>query len=98
MNAIGPRDGRTLKAVRRTLAEAYRHVVALATHPDGPVTNVIYFASDEPLELGWPFEDEAEPLRVELPGGEILTDQWNPMNHWNAAWARWIRERHSERY
>jgi len=41
---------------------------------------------------------EKEDREVERSGGELLTDQWNPINSWNAPWARSIRESHDRRY
>jgi len=98
MNSIGPNDGRSLRSFGRTLREVFAHVAGYATNPRGEITNVIWYASDEPLELGWVFLSSWENSLVDYPGGDVLTDTWNPVNHWNAPWARRIRMTHDERY
>ena len=71
----------------------------LATNPGGPLTNVVFFASDEPLDLSSGFfEEEERAFLVELGEGQVLTDQLNPINFWNAAWAREVRRTRRERY
>lgn len=98
MNAIGPVDGRTLASLQRTLSEVFARVVPLALNPEGPLTNVVFYASDGPLTLSDLMDLDAEQHHVSLPPGFLLTDQWNPINYWNARWAREIRRTHSERY
>lgn len=103
MNSIGPTDGRSLASLHRTLAAAFTHVLGFPTNPDGDVTNMIFYASDEPLTLSWAFEAGVEP--AEFPAGEasdprgiVLTDFRNPVNFWNAPWSWRIRREHEERY
>ena len=91
-------EGRALRSIRRTLAEVFAHVDAFALVPEGPITNVVFYASDAPLALPWTFESELERLRIRLDGGTVLTDQRNPTNHWNAPWARKIRATREKRY
>jgi hypothetical protein len=98
MNSIGPRRGRAFAAIQRTLGEVFSNVEAFALVPDGEITNVFFIASDGPLELPWVFEDEVAPRRMSFPGGTVLTDQLNPVNHWNAPFAREIRRTRRERY
>ena len=98
LNAIGERGGPTLTSLHRTLREVFPHVAAFATNPDGPITNVVFFASPAPLALPDLFAGGYEDREVDDPGGELLTDQWNPINAWNAPWARSIRESHDRRY
>ena len=40
----------------------------------------------------------SEDAAYETRGGDVLSDRWNPVNHWNAPWARRIRMTHDERY
>jgi len=98
MNSIGPVGGRSLSSFGRTLREVFAHVEGYATNPTGEITNVIWYASDEPLELSWVFLSSWEDHVVDYPGGRVLRDTWNPVNHWNAPWARRIRRTHDERY
>ena len=98
MNSIGPNGGRSLASFGRTLREVFTHVAGYATNPTGEITNVIWYASDEPLELSWVFLSSWEASLIDYPGGDVLTDTWNPVNHWNAPWARRIRKTHDERY
>ncbi len=98
VNAIGARKGRGLAALRRTLGAVFPHVRAFATHPEAEITNVVYCASLRPLPMPWAFESEFAPREVDLPGGALLEDQWNPFNAWNAPWARRIRSTRRERY
>jgi spermidine synthase len=97
MNSIGPTAGRSLRSFGETLRAAFRHVRGYATVPGGDVTNVIWYASDQPLEPSWVFENWEGRLTAYSPG-EVLTDRWNPVNHWNAPWAREIRRTHDRRY
>ena len=66
--------------------------------PDARITNVFFVASDGPLDLPWVFEDDIVDRRIEFEGGIVLTDQRNPINHWNAPFAREIRRTRRERY
>jgi spermidine synthase len=97
MNSIGPTAGRSLRSFGETLRAVFRHVRGYATVPGGDVTNVIWYASEEPLEPSWVFENWEANL-TDYPAGDVLTDRWNPVNHWNAAWAREIRRSHDRRY
>lgn len=98
LNAIGAREGRALASLRRTLAAVFTNVDGLATNPDGEITNVIFYASNGPLQFSWVFEDEAAARRIPLPGGMVLRDALNPFNFWNAPFARTIRENRAKRY
>lgn len=91
MNAVGPVGGRSLPALERTLREVFANVSAYAAPGSHGLSNVVFFASDGPLELPWVFAAEWERTRASFPGGEVLTDCWNPLNHWNAATARRVR-------
>jgi spermidine synthase len=99
LNSIGPNDGPTLASLHRTLREVFPVVKALATNPGGPFTNVVFFVSDRPLSPSSSiFEAEEEAAAVDLEEGIVLTDQRNPINFWNAAWAREVRRTRRERY
>jgi spermidine synthase len=98
VNAIGESGGRALAALGATLRAVYPCVDAFAGNPAGPLTNVVFYASDEPLVPSFAFEDEAAGSRYCLTGDEVLTDQRNPVNHWNAGASRLIRRTRSERY
>ncbi len=98
LNAIGAREGRSLASLHRTLLEVFTNVDGLATNPDGEITNVIFYASDGPLELSWAFEPEADLLRISFGEGQILRDALNPFNYWNAPWSRMIRANRAKRY
>ncbi|MEN8151370.1 MAG: fused MFS/spermidine synthase, partial [Planctomycetota bacterium] len=98
MNSIGPTGGRSLAAFGATLREVFAHVTGYAVNPGGEITNVIWYASDEPLELSWAFYSTWEDAVYRTESGDILTDRWNPVNHWNAPVARRIRMTHDERY
>ncbi|MHC4469506.1 MAG: fused MFS/spermidine synthase [Planctomycetota bacterium] len=98
MNSICPRGGQAEASMHRTLEQVFEHVEAFALMPEARITNVFFFASDSRLELPWVYEGDVEPLRVRPEGGIVLTDQRNPVNHWNAPWAREIRRTRRERY
>ena len=98
LNAIGARKGKALAALDRTLREVFANVEGYATNPDGEITNVVFYASDGPLEMAWVFEEEADALRVAFEGGVVLRDARNPFNFWNAPWSRKIRANRAKRY
>ncbi len=83
-------------AVARTMRAAFRHVRAYrdsAPDPAKPVGNVIFFASDSPLQFSVPssaiFDSEitaglvrgtaAWPVLDQVPAGPIITDARNPL-------------------
>ncbi|MCU0724274.1 MAG: fused MFS/spermidine synthase [Planctomycetes bacterium] len=98
VNAIGEVGGRALAALGATLRDVYPHADAFAGNPEGPLTNVVFYASDEPLVPSFAFEDEAAASRYPPGPGDVLTDQRNPVNHWNAGASRLIRRTRAERY
>ncbi len=98
LNAIGAREGRSLASLYRTLEAVFENVDGFATNPGGEITNVIFYASDGPLDLSWVFESEADDLRLRFPGGQVLRDALNPFNFWNAPWSRMIRANRAKRY
>jgi len=98
LNAIGAREGRSLASLYRTLKEVFRNVDGFATNPDGEITNVLFYASNGPLEFSWVFDTETDERRLPFEGGQVLRDSLNPFNYWNAPWSRTIRANRAKRY
>jgi spermidine synthase len=98
LNSIGARKGRSLASLELTLSEVFKNVDGLATNPDGEITNVIFYASDGPLQYSWVFEAEADEMRIAFGEGQVLRDALNPFNFWNAPWSRMIRANRAKRY
>jgi spermidine synthase len=98
LNSIGSLRGRVFPALAATLSAAFPRVEAFAGNPEGPLTNVVFYASDGELVLPWAFEEDGNRARVRFSGGTVLTDQRNPVNLWNAPDAREIRRTRRERY
>jgi spermidine synthase len=98
LNSIGERGGRALSSLYRTLREVFSEVEGFATNPTGEITNIVFYASDGPLEMSWVFEAEADERRAEFGAGDVLRDGLNPFNHHNAPWSRKIRAERARRY
>jgi spermidine synthase len=86
MNTVGRPGGRVLGSFGKTLAAVFAHRLAYTAHPEPESTNVVWFASDSPLELP---EDSrlgyADRAYDAGAAGVVLTDDYNPVNHWNAS-------------
>jgi spermidine synthase len=92
MNSVGRPDGRVLDSFGRTMRSAFTHVLAFTAHLDERSTNVLWLASDEPLTLPEDLRQAYEWRAYETGDtGVILTDDYNPVNHWNAALGRELR-------
>lgn len=99
LNFVGYYEGAEAEAsfaVARTVRAAFRHVRAYrdsAPDPSKPVGNIIFFASDAPLDFSIPpntsFESdtteklvrgtEAWPALEQVPDGRLVTDARNPL-------------------
>lgn len=100
LNVVGAEQGplsASTQAVNRTLREVFPHVRAFRDGPPGhaesPISNIIFFASDEPLEFGprtGPFDSDTcrdmltnferwEVLETVAPGAQLVTDAHNPL-------------------
>ncbi|MDX6768299.1 MAG: fused MFS/spermidine synthase [Elusimicrobiota bacterium] len=106
VTAVDGRDDRAWRSVRRTLAEVFPHVRAfVGSDPSEGLANVLFFASEAPLEApasaARPAAREAvaEMLSRELPAGPpheggalLLTDDHAPLEALLSASAlRWRR-------
>ena len=63
-----------------TIRSVFGHVVAVSTaHEPASLGNVIFFASDQPLELPAPFLEKAPRRQLEIDSlhGRLITDDWN---------------------
>ena len=86
-NSIGEWEGEALPSLQRTLRAAFRHVRGYAVHSAPDRTNLVFFASQaEFRELPPPLAEIYEPARFDFPDdtGVLLTDDFNPINFFNA--------------
>ena len=99
MNSVGRPGGRVLDSFGRTIRSAFAHVLAFSAHLDDRSTNVLWLASDGPLALP---EDlrHAYDGRVYVTGesGVVFTDDFNPVNQWNASLGRDLRRELHRRF
>jgi spermidine synthase len=93
MNSIGRPGGRVLDSFGRTMRAAFANVLGFTAHLEETSTNVLWLASDEPLEFPGKLREAYAWRAYETGGtGVIFTDDYNPVNHWNAALGRELRE------
>ena len=84
-NSIGAPGGAALASFGRTLAAAFGRVRGFTAHLEEGATNVVWLATDGPLELPEALREAYEPRAYDPgPGGIVLTDDHNPVNAWNA--------------
>ncbi|MHC4340035.1 MAG: fused MFS/spermidine synthase [Planctomycetota bacterium] len=95
MNSIGEPGGRVLASMRRTLAEAFGQVVGFTAHAEEYSTNVLWVASAQPFDVPAPYRP-----RIYEAGGEgvVLTDDYNPINLWNAGMGLELRRDLQKRF
>jgi spermidine synthase len=85
MNSIGEPGGHALASFGKTLRTVFDHVLAFVAHARDESTNVLWLASATPLtlppDLLASYEDR---VYEEGQEGTLLTDDYNPINAWNA--------------
>ncbi|MCI0339749.1 MAG: fused MFS/spermidine synthase [Planctomycetales bacterium] len=84
MNFVGVPGGPAAAAIHRTLREVFPHVAAVLAHADSPRPNFEIFASARPLDPPGAIPDLEKVVGL----GEVLTDDWNPVNSWEREEAR----------
>jgi spermidine synthase len=85
MNSIGRLEGRALKSLGATLAEVFPERLAVNAHVEANSTNVLWYCSTAPLVLNdWARAAYRHRLLDPPGGGVLLTDDYNPINAWNA--------------
>jgi spermidine synthase len=93
-NSIGAPGGTALASFGRTLAAAFARVRGFTAHLEPDSTNVVWLASDGPLDLPDPLREAWEPRAYDPgPAGIVLTDDLNPVNAWNAELGLTFRRR-----
>ena len=85
MNSIGRLNGRALNSLGATLAEVFPERLAVNAHVESNSTNVLWFCSAEPMALNdWARAAYRNRFLDPPGGGVLLTDDYNPINAWNA--------------
>ena len=85
MNSIGRLQGRVLDALGATLADVFPERLAVNAHVEASSTNVLWFCSSQPLVLNdWARAAYRHRFLDPPGGGLVLTDDYNPINAWNA--------------
>jgi spermidine synthase len=91
MNSIGEPGGRVLASFGKTLRTVFEHVLAFTAHAREQSVNILWLASDAPLDLPDSLRHYEDRAYHEGPGGTVLTDDYNPVNAWNAPLGFWMR-------
>jgi spermidine synthase len=98
MNSIGAPRGIALASLERTIRRVFPHVLAYTAHERDVSVNVLWLASDVPLELPeTPTAAYAERTYAGSGDGVVLRDDFNPINFWNADLGLELRRRLQER-
>jgi spermidine synthase len=85
MNSIGRLEGRVFDSLGATLAAVFPEILAVNAHVEANSTNVLWFCSDEPLALDdWARRAYRDRFLDPPGGGIVFTDDYNPINAWNA--------------
>jgi spermidine synthase len=85
MNSLGEPGGRALASFGKTLRAVFDHVMAFTAHTRDEWTNVLWLASDAPLNLPEGLRHEyGSRIYDDGQEGVLLTDDYNPINAWNA--------------
>jgi spermidine synthase len=93
VHLVGEPGHRVTGAVAATLRAVFPFVIALRSRSGAVVEDLFLLASDKPIVL--PPDPDFERARASTfdpPPGDVLTDDWNPIDRWNEPLARLLRE------
>jgi len=104
LNAVTLPGSDEVTAVNATLKSVFPHVRVFNPSPDNHLTNIVFLGSDSPIRLV-PFQQDLESEQSQivlqhlageisgLPGGLVLNDDYNPINHLHEeAQAQWRKD------
>jgi spermidine synthase len=93
VHLVGAPWHRVTGAVAATLRVVFPFTLALRSRSGAAVEDLFLLASDKPLSLPPdPDFDRARTSTFLPPPGDVLTDDWNPIDRWNEPLARLLRE------